>query len=81
VLQSEEVSRSHCRLEPGDAGLTVIDLQSTNGTFLGGQRVTAPTVVPQGGELRIGPYTLVCLPAVTSAPNTEATINRRRGAG
>jgi len=81
VLQSEEVSRSHCRLEPGDAGLTVIDLQSTNGTFLGGQRVTAPTVVPQGGELRIGPYTLVCLPALTSAPNTEATLNRRRGAG
>jgi hypothetical protein len=81
VLQSEEVSRSHCRLVPGDAGLTVIDLQSTNGTFLVGHRLTAPTVVPQGAELRIGPYTLVCLPAVTSAPNTEATLNRRRGAG
>jgi hypothetical protein len=81
VLQSEEVSRSHCRLVPGDAGLTVIDLQSTNGTFLVGHRLTAPTVVPQGAELRIGPYTLVCLPAVTSAPNTEATLNRRRGDG
>jgi adenylate cyclase len=81
VLPSEEVSRTHCRLVPGDAGLTVIDLQSTNGTFLGGQRVTGPTVVPQGGELRVGPYTLVCVPAATSAPDTEATFNRRRGAG
>jgi pSer/pThr/pTyr-binding forkhead associated (FHA) protein len=86
VLQSEEVSRTHCRLVPGDAGLTVIDLQSTNGTFLGGQRVNAPTVVPQGAELRVGPYTLMCLPAVTNAPDSnkldsDATFNRRRGAG
>jgi hypothetical protein len=81
VLQSEEVSRTHCRLVPGDVGLTVIDLQSTNGTFLVGQRVTVPTVVPQGAELRIGPYTLVCVPAATKVANTEATLNRRRGAG
>jgi FHA domain len=86
VLQSDEVSRSHCRLVPGDGGLTVIDLQSTNGTFLGGQRMTAPTVVPQGAEMKVGPYTLMCLPVVTNAPDSnkldvEATFNRRRGAG
>jgi hypothetical protein len=86
LLQSEDVSRTHCRLVLGEAGLTVLDLQSTNGTFLGGQRVTAPTVVPQCAELRIGPYTLTCLPAVTNTPDsnkldTQATFNLRRGAG
>ena len=86
VLPSEEVSRAHCRLVPGDAGLTVVDLQSTNGTFLAGQRVSTPAVVPQGGELKVGPYTISCRPALPNRPDLvgldpEATQNRRRGAG
>ncbi len=85
VLPADEVSRMHCRLLPGEAGLTVFDLQSTNGTFLAGQRVTTPTVLPLGGELRIGPYTLTCRPGLTGVLDPpldpEATINRRRGAG
>jgi hypothetical protein len=80
VLPADEVSRMHCRLVPGEAGLIVIDLQSTNGTFLDGQRVAAPTVLPPNGALRIGPYTLTCRVGVTIIPDDEATRGRRRGA-
>jgi hypothetical protein len=48
--------------------------------------MTAPTVVPQGAEMKVGPYTLMCLPVATNAPDSnkldvEATFNRRRDAG
>jgi hypothetical protein len=91
VLPADEVSRMHCRLVPGEAGLTVIDLQSTNGTFLDGQRVAVPTVMLPTGELRVGPYILTCRVDVTIAPDGGsahggathggATQGRRRGAG
>jgi hypothetical protein len=81
VLPAEEVSRMHCRLVPGDAGLTVIDLQSTNGTSLDGQRVTAQSVMLPNSELRVGPYVLTCRLALTMPPANAATRSRRRGAG
>jgi hypothetical protein len=81
VLPAEEVSRMHCRLVPGEAGLTVIDLQSTNGTFVDGQRVTASAVMLPNSEVRVGPYILTCRVGVTIAPDTQATLSRRRGAG
>jgi hypothetical protein len=81
VLPAEEVSRMHCRLVPGEAGLTVIDLQSTNGTFLDGQRLAAPAVMLPNSEVRVGLYILTCRPAVTITPDNAATHGRRRGAG
>ena len=80
VLAAEEVSRMHCRLVPGEAGLTVIDLQSTNGTFVDGQRVSAPAVMLPHSEVRVGPYVLTCRVSVIMAPDPEATLSRRRGA-
>jgi pSer/pThr/pTyr-binding forkhead associated (FHA) protein len=35
----------------------VQDLDSTNGTFVGGDRVTVPTTVPLGTPVRIGQTT------------------------
>jgi hypothetical protein len=89
VLPADEVSRMHCRLVPGEAGLTVIDLQSTNGTFLDGQRVTTPTVMLPNSELRVGPFAMTCRVDVTIAPDgaaahggaTQGPPGRRRGAG
>jgi hypothetical protein len=77
VLPADEVSRVHCRLVPGEAGLTVVDLDSTNGTFLDGQRVTAPVMMLPHGKLRIGPYLLTC--RVGGAVSSDAAPGRRRG--
>jgi pSer/pThr/pTyr-binding forkhead associated (FHA) protein len=48
------VSRLHCRLEVGPEGdVTVVDLDSTNGTWVDGERITRAPLGP-GSVLRIG---------------------------
>lgn len=51
------VSRRHCELIEKDERLFVRDLGSTNGTFVGSERVDAETVVEHGSLLTIGTVT------------------------
>lgn len=54
-----EVSREHCRVEPADGGgLDLMDLGSSNGTFVNGERVEQASLSP-GDVVRIGPAVLV----------------------
>jgi pSer/pThr/pTyr-binding forkhead associated (FHA) protein len=53
VLDAALVSRVHCRLEAGDEALEVVDLESTNGTFVNDKRVTRAKLV-SGDRLRVG---------------------------
>jgi hypothetical protein len=48
VLTDDYASSRHARLVPGDGAWTVEDLGSTNGTYLGGSKVTRPMPVPVG---------------------------------
>jgi pSer/pThr/pTyr-binding forkhead associated (FHA) protein len=54
VLTDDYASSRHARLVPGDGSWTLEDLGSTNGTYLGGSKVTRPTPVPVGQPIRIG---------------------------
>ena len=54
LSQYGKVSSAHCRLECTDGVLRVTDLGSTNGTFIGTQRVTTPTPLVPGVQVRIG---------------------------
>jgi pSer/pThr/pTyr-binding forkhead associated (FHA) protein len=49
------VSRYHCRFSLRDKDVIVEDLESSNGTFVNGKRISAPTVVSHGDELSLGP--------------------------
>lgn len=54
VLDDDYASNRHARFVVQDGTWMVEDLGSTNGTFLGRERVTAPTVVPLRAPVRIG---------------------------
>jgi hypothetical protein len=54
VLTDDYASTRHARLVPGQGVWMVEDLGSTNGTYLSGQKVTRPTPVPIGQQIRIG---------------------------
>lgn len=58
-LDSPKVSRQHARLIVRGACATVHDLGSKNGSFIRGIRLTAPTPLEPGDDLRIGPFALV----------------------
>ena len=50
------VSRRHAMIRRGEDTLTLVDLDSTNGTFLNGQRLLPrqPRVLRDGDEIRLG---------------------------
>jgi pSer/pThr/pTyr-binding forkhead associated (FHA) protein len=53
ILDVALVSRLHCRLTAAADNLEVVDLSSTNGTFVNNKRVKKATVVA-GDRLRVG---------------------------
>jgi Inner membrane component of T3SS, cytoplasmic domain len=57
VIRDDYTSTHHARLLLWSDGWVVQDLDSTNGTFLDGTRVTLPTLVPLNTPVRIGTTT------------------------
>ncbi|MES2171419.1 MAG: FHA domain-containing protein [Actinomycetota bacterium] len=54
VIRDDYTSTHHARLMLWDGNWVIQDLDSTNGTFLDGNRVTLPTPVPPNTPIRIG---------------------------
>jgi pSer/pThr/pTyr-binding forkhead associated (FHA) protein len=61
IVDAPLVSRVHCRLTAADDGsLEVRDLDSTNGTFINGERITTERLA-SGDRLGVGRVELVAL--------------------
>lgn len=59
VLDDDYCSTRHCTLRPdGEGGFYVEDFGSTNGTFINGHRISAPTAFGLADTLRIGHTTM-----------------------
>ena len=67
-----ELSRRHATISEIDGRVVVEDLGSTNGTFVKGRRITAPTVIEAGEAIRVGTTTLQLLEVSPVAPSRVA---------
>jgi pSer/pThr/pTyr-binding forkhead associated (FHA) protein len=54
VIGDAEVSRQHARVTRTPGGFVLEDLGSTNGTFVGGERLVAPRVLNPGEGIGLG---------------------------
>ena len=62
VIDDDYCSARHCRIFAEGGEWRVEDLGSTNGTYLGNQRVTDPVPLRRGDQVRIGATTLELTP-------------------
>ncbi len=53
IVDAALVSRVHCRLEAGSDAVEVVDLSSTNGTFVNDKRIDRASLA-NGDRLRVG---------------------------
>jgi pSer/pThr/pTyr-binding forkhead associated (FHA) protein len=58
-LHSSSISRHHCIVRLAADGVTLVDLGSSNGTYLNGQRVFSQAALKSGDELRLDKYRFV----------------------
>ena len=64
IVDAALVSRLHCRITAGTENLEVIDLSSTNGTYVNGKRVKRAQL-KSGDRLRVGRVELEVARAVS----------------
>ena len=62
VVDAPLVSRLHCRLTANDTAVDIVDLDSTNGTYINDQRVKSGCI-QSGDRLRIGRIEFTIAPA------------------
>ncbi len=68
-IPSSNVSRKHCKLTLKDRLAFVVDLQSVNGTFVNGAKISKSTMLREGDILLIGPITFrVMVPTSVTKP-------------
>ena len=58
VLSRGSVSKNHARIAVEDGKLILVDLKSTNGTYVNGKKIAAPQVIRPTDKISIGDYIL-----------------------
>jgi len=71
IVDAPLVSRLHCQLTAGAAELEIVDLDSTNGTFVNGKRVERATL-RRGDTLGVGRVQLTIAQATAADQPTES---------
>ena len=58
VLPKGNVSKRHARIVLKDGKFIIVDLKSTNGTYVNGRKITSPLVVKNTDKIYIGDFIL-----------------------
>ncbi len=80
-LSDQSVSRRHLRLVPSPVALSLVDLESRNGTFVNGTRVDGRVVLEQGDVVRLGATEILVIGRRERAPAPAAMATVLAGAG
>src|SRR6187402_2328799 len=56
VLPKGNVSKRHARIVLKDSKFIIVDLKSTNGTYVNGRKITSPLVVKDSDKIYIGDF-------------------------
>jgi pilus assembly protein CpaF len=56
VLPKGNVSKRHARIVLKDGKFIIVDLKSTNGTYVNGRKITSPLVVKESDKIYIGDF-------------------------
>jgi serine/threonine protein kinase len=70
--QDAEISREHARIGRSGDHFVIEDMESTNGTFVNGRRITKPEILSPGDRIQVGATTLVVQVSVPSAAPPRA---------
>lgn len=64
MLAAHDVSRAHCRIAATAGSVSIADLESTNGTFVDGKRITGKVDWLADAVVQVGPFRLRWQPTV-----------------
>jgi pSer/pThr/pTyr-binding forkhead associated (FHA) protein len=73
VIDDDSVSDIHAKLQRREDGWYLIDLASTNGTYVGGSRLTHERRLDGAPDVRFGGVKLTFRPADVSVPAPKST--------
>jgi len=58
-LSDHTASRRHAEIRPNNGSWLLVDLNSSNGTYLNGQRLVSPSLLRHGDQIKVGSTLLV----------------------
>ncbi|MFH0901071.1 MAG: ATPase, T2SS/T4P/T4SS family [Pseudomonadota bacterium] len=58
LLPKGNVSKRHARIVLKDGKFIIVDLKSTNGTYVNGRKITSPVVIKEGDKVYIGDFVM-----------------------
>ena len=73
ILPKGNVSKRHSRIVFKDERFIVVDLKSTNGTYVNGRKITSPLVVRAGDKIYIGDFILTIEETASESANNGAS--------
>ncbi len=73
VIESDSVSDSHAKIQKRESGWFVVDMSSTNGTYVGGQRIQGEAQLRGAPDIRFGGIKMVFRPTADVADEGKGT--------